>query len=95
MTRSLLAKTEMLIGVGLLAIAAVLFANSYLCLFNKASCGMVEPILAFYASLFGASFLGGGLLRGRNGLATASAYIPALFAALVLAYQASGLHVGA
>jgi hypothetical protein len=67
MSRSLLAKAAIFIGLALLLLAALLFANGYLCLFNKASCGMVEPLLALPVVTLGFFVFGGGLLALRRG----------------------------
>ncbi len=66
MSRSLLAKIAIVAGIALLLLAALLFANGYLCIFNKASCGMVEPLLALPVVALGLFVGGGGLLALRH-----------------------------
>jgi hypothetical protein len=59
-----------ILGIVLLLISGTLFANTYFCLFNKASCGMVEPFYAIPAGALGAvlAIAGAfGISRRRRG----------------------------
>ena len=45
----------LVLGIALILTSGVLFTNTYFCLFNKPSCGMVEPFYAIPAGLLGAA----------------------------------------
>ena len=66
MSRSELAKTAIALGMALLLLAAVLFTNGHFCFFNKASCGMVEPLLALPALILGLVAILAGVLGIRH-----------------------------
>ncbi|GHA76706.1 hypothetical protein [Cognatilysobacter bugurensis] len=68
MARSTLPKLITAAGVILLLLSLVLFTNGYFCTFNKASCGMVEPLIGLPVALAGFVLLVVGLLGlRRNG----------------------------
>ena len=50
------------LGIALILLSGVLFTNTYFCLFNKASCGMVEPFYAIPTAALGAILTAVGVL---------------------------------
>ncbi len=66
MARSTWAKLAITLGSLLLFVSAVLFTNGYFCIFNKASCGMVEPLIALPMALLGACLVVVGLFGIRH-----------------------------
>ena len=80
---------EFTIGCVLAIFAVVLIANTYFCFFNRASCGMLEPILGMYALALALPLLLAACLHrsGRNVLGNL-AYLPAIAVAVILLGQA-------
>ena len=66
MARSTSAKLITAAGAILLLLSLMLFTNGYFCTFNKASCGMVEPLIALPVAVAGFVLLVAGLLGVRG-----------------------------
>ena len=66
MSRSLLSKIILGFGALLLLGALALLTNGHFCTFNKASCGMVEPLLAIPVAVLGLFLTIGGLIAARR-----------------------------
>ena len=66
MARSTLSKLAIALGAFLLLVSVVLFTNGHFCIFNKASCGMVEPLIAIPVALLAACLVIAGFLGIRH-----------------------------
>ncbi|MBF6023967.1 hypothetical protein [Lysobacter niastensis] len=78
---------EIFAGLLFLAGAGILFSNSRLCLFNRASCGMVEPLLALPLTWLGICVLVAGIARGCNKGVVALAYVSVAVSVLLVVSQ--------
>lgn len=88
MLRSL-AALEIASAALLMAGAAVVFANARFCWFDQMSCGMVEPLVAFFAVLIAVPIgVAGALHWRRKALAGLLALVPAVAVAVFLIGQA-------
>ena len=84
-----LAVIELILAGALLSFAAIFFANAKLCWFNQASCGMIEPLLAAFATAIAISVGLAGALHWRGkGLVGSLALVPALAVVVFLIGQA-------
>ena len=66
MARSTLSKLAIALGAFLLLVSVVLFTNGHFCIFNKVSCGMVEPLIAIPVALLAACLVIAGFLGIRH-----------------------------
>ena len=66
MARSTLSKLAVALGAVLLMASVALLTNEYFCTFNKASCGMVEPLIAVPLAMLGAGLIIAGFLGIRH-----------------------------
>jgi Zn-dependent membrane protease YugP len=52
---------EVSIGMGLIAMAVLFHLNTLFCFVNKESCGMIEPLISYWAILLGSTLLVSGM----------------------------------
>ena len=80
---------ELCIGILLLTAALLFSFNGHFCYLKHASCGMVEPILAFYSFILGVSIAMAGWLHLKAKLIVGTiALVPAGMVLLILIGEA-------
>ncbi|GJM10572.1 MAG: hypothetical protein DHS20C11_28480 [Lysobacteraceae bacterium] len=78
-------KIEIWAGSALIVVSALFQWNSHVCVFNQASCGMVEGLIAVYSLVFGLGLVVGGLASMHCWKFGLLAHLPIAYAVVLFA----------